>query len=64
LYAFYGLNRNRLEAFRAGTWKLHFTEPVQLYDLAADLGETRNVAAEQPEIVRKLSLMANEIRSW
>ena len=28
--------------------------PVQLYDLAADIGETRNVQAEHPEIVARL----------
>jgi arylsulfatase A-like enzyme len=29
--------------------------PVQLYDLAADIGETRNVQAEHPEIVARLT---------
>jgi arylsulfatase A len=28
---------------------------VQLYDMAADLGETKNVAAEHPDIVRRLT---------
>ena len=28
--------------------------PVQLYDLAADLGETRNLQAEHPETVARL----------
>jgi hypothetical protein len=28
---------------------------VQLYDLAADIGETRNVQAEHPEIVARLT---------
>jgi arylsulfatase A-like enzyme len=29
--------------------------PVQLYDLASDIGETRNVQAEHPEIVARLT---------
>jgi arylsulfatase A-like enzyme len=29
--------------------------PVQLYDLAADIGETHNVQAEHPEIVKRLA---------
>jgi arylsulfatase A-like enzyme len=29
--------------------------PVQLYDLAGDLGETKNVAADHPEIVKRLT---------
>ena len=29
--------------------------PVQLYDLSSDIGETRNVQAEHPEIVEKLT---------
>lgn len=30
------------------------TQPIQLYNLAADIGERRNVAAEHPAIVRQL----------
>ncbi|MBM4026318.1 MAG: N-acetylgalactosamine-6-sulfatase, partial [Planctomycetes bacterium] len=45
-------------AVREGTWKLlceyDGTQP-QLYDLAADRGETDNVAGRHPEIVRRLS---------
>ena len=29
--------------------------PVQLFNLARDLGETRNVQAEHPEVVRRLT---------
>jgi arylsulfatase A-like enzyme len=41
------------QAARCGRWKAlrHGTDkPIELYDLAADLGETRNVAADHPEI--------------
>lgn len=50
-------------AIRSGNWKLIFgpgNGPVadvspQLYDLAVDLGETKNVAAAHPEEVRRLT---------
>lgn len=54
-----------LEAFRQGDWKLHIAKsrgwkkedgefPTSLYNLKDDIGETRNVAAEYPEIVERL----------
>ena len=39
---------------RPGTPAAKNLPPVQLYDLAADLGETRNVQADHPEIVVRL----------
>jgi arylsulfatase A-like enzyme len=43
-------------AIRQGDWKLvkNGTEPVSLYHLATDIGETRNLAAEQRERVARL----------
>jgi arylsulfatase A-like enzyme len=42
-------------AVREGNWKLlDMGEGEQLFDLAADTGETRNIAAEHPEIVARL----------
>ncbi len=41
---------------RRGNWKL-FRQGVnapELYDLAADVGETKNLAAEKPEVVKEL----------
>ena len=35
----------------------------QLYNLAEDLSETKNVAAEHPEIVRELTAKLNELKS-
>ncbi len=35
------------------SWKPS-TDPVQLYDTLADIGETTNVAAKHPEIVERL----------
>ena len=44
-------------AFRSGDWKLVMDrkgEPLELFNLAADLGEETNVAAGHPEIVVRL----------
>lgn len=51
-------------AVRRGDWKLiyrHADRGFELYDLAADLGETRNLAAENPERVRAL---ASDLDAW
>jgi uncharacterized sulfatase len=51
-------------AVREGDWKLlceYDGSDPQLYDLTADPGETKNLAAEQPELVAKL---AKEVVAW
>ena len=51
---------------RAGDWKLiEFFEDgrLELYQLRDDLGETRNVATEQPEITRRLHDLLKAWRS-
>jgi len=63
LYSLYGLNRNRQESLRLGSWKLHLSTPPQLYDLSRDIGETQNLAAQYPDIVRRLTKIAVDIRS-
>jgi arylsulfatase A-like enzyme len=47
-----GVNR----AVRKGHWKLVQlgSNPVELYDLEADIGESNDVAAEHPEVVEEL----------
>jgi arylsulfatase A-like enzyme len=43
---------------RDARWKLHhylYKDSYELYDLQADPGETKNVAAEHPEVVQRLS---------
>ena len=43
-------------AARRGKWKavwLDPAQPIELYDLDADIGETRNLAAAQPAIVKQ-----------
>ena len=46
------------QAVRAGHWKavrkpMHSGQ-IELYDLKADLGETRNVAQDHPDVVAEL----------
>jgi arylsulfatase A len=56
--AFFYYKRNSIEAVRSGQWKLHLrkdeTEVQELYDLAADIGETHNVYAKNPQVVQQL----------
>jgi arylsulfatase A-like enzyme len=56
-----------LQAVREGQWKLHLALPkrsnVELYDLEADMGESKNVAAGHPDIVKRLSALANQVRA-
>jgi arylsulfatase A-like enzyme len=45
------------QAVRMGNWKAvrHAPDkPLELYDLAKDLGETKDVAASRPDVVRKI----------
>jgi len=65
-----------LEAVRSGPWKLHLNlvegPPAKqkksaqpqphLYNLAEDIGETKNLAAAQPDIVRRLQALAETMR--
>ncbi len=44
-------------AVRAGRWKLlkpSADRPVELYDLAADIGESQDLAGDKPEVVARL----------
>ena len=49
--------KRELRAVRRGPWKLNLSDgqTPHLYDLAADLGETRNVAVTQPGLVQELT---------
>jgi len=55
-YYYRGFN---LEAVRSGPWKLHLAKG-ELYNLDADIGEAKNLAAENPEVVRKLTAIAEQ----
>jgi arylsulfatase A len=68
---FYFYRGLALEAVRSGPWKLHLSLPdgppgknkggvgkPQLFHMINDLGESKNVAAENPDIVARLQAMA------
>jgi N-acetylgalactosamine-6-sulfatase len=50
---------------RDGRWKLHWSArkrgETELYDVAADPGETRNLAADHPDVVRAL---VAKVEAW
>lgn len=58
---------NGVAGLRKGRWKLVFQpDPaaktrVQLYDLAADLAETRNVAADNPTVVAEMESLMEKL---
>ena len=51
--ALFYFNGSRLEAVRAGAWKLRI-EGMHLYNLDRDIGEKTNVAEQNPEVVARL----------
>ena len=56
--AFYGIDDLPDLAMRDGDWKFlceYDGSVPQLYDLGSDRGETKNVAAEHPEVVKRLT---------
>lgn len=57
--AFYYYRGNRLSAVRSGPWKLHTGPPggqqQRLFHLGHDIGESRNVVGEHPEVVKRLN---------
>jgi arylsulfatase A-like enzyme len=59
-YLYWELHEPRfMQAVRMGDWKGirygSLTAPMELYDLAKDLQESRDVAAEHPEIVARIA---------
>ena len=65
--AFFYYWMNDLEAVRVGRWKLHlakYTRSVnELYDLVADVGETDDRYADEPEVVARLLEVAEQARA-
>jgi len=74
--AFYYYYMEQLQAVRSGRWKLYLplpkkwrsfrgdteASPARLYDLVADLGETKNLIDAQPEVVARLTALAQQAR--
>jgi len=74
--AFHYYYMEQLQAVRAGKWKLHLPLPekwinfrrntrpfsAELYDLDSDISETNNVAHQNPDIVRRLMVYADQAR--
>ena len=73
--AFFYYNDNRLEAVRSGPWKLILFAPPpkeaaedpafkprgpELYNLVEDIGEKKNLAAANPQIVDRLRALAEK----
>ncbi len=46
-----------------GEYRMVDLEEIELYDLSNDIGETNNVADANPEVVAKIKVLANDIRS-
>jgi len=74
---FFYFGGDELQAVRVGPWKLRLpnlksfrawseldrgSQQVELYHLARDLGERKNVAGENPEVVKRLTAVANEMK--
>jgi arylsulfatase A-like enzyme len=58
---FYFWHRNELCGVRQGRWKLHTSG--ELYNLSEDIGESRNVAAAHPDVVKGLDKLLVAARS-
>jgi arylsulfatase A len=69
---FYFYSGFTLHAVRHGDWKLHIVSPVknskknepmpQLYNLRSDIGESKNVATEHPEVVAQLQALVQSMK--
>jgi len=74
--AFYYYQMDQLQAVRSGRWKLHLplaqkkknwgeptpNVPLALYDLQADIAETTDVADQNPDVVKRLLILAEKAR--
>ncbi len=58
---FYFYRGYELQAVRSGPWKLHTTG--ELFNLEEDIAESRNVAAELPEVADRLAAMLEQGRA-
>ena len=54
------------QAVRMGQWKalrIGVGGPIQLYNLLTDIGETKNIAADHPDIVAKIEMILKTART-
>ncbi len=58
---FYYYRGLKLEAVRGGSMKLHLAKG-ELYDLARDPGESKNLAGEKPDEVKRLQALADRMK--
>lgn len=58
--AFYYFRGLKLQAVRSGPWKLHLAKK-ELYNLNDDIGETTNVADDNPQVVQRLLALAERM---
>jgi uncharacterized sulfatase len=65
-YLYWEHHMGKQQAVRMGRWKgIRFggtKEPIELYDLDVDIGETDNVAEDHPEIVARMDSIMKEAR--
>jgi len=65
-YLYWEHHMGKQQAVRMGKWKgVRFggtKEPIELYDLSVDIGETNNVAEDHPEIVERMNAIMKEAR--
>jgi len=75
--AFYFYQMDQIQAVRSGRWKLFVPmdakkrnwgkpegkTPVMLFDLEADLAESKDLSAEHPDVVRRLTALADKARA-
>jgi len=45
-----------------GQYKMIDMEEIELYDVSTDISETKNVAEQNPEVVDKIKVLANNMR--
>jgi arylsulfatase A-like enzyme len=66
-YLYWEFHMGKQQAVRMGSWKgVRFggtKEPVELYDLDVDIGETHNVADGHPDIVTRIAAIMEEARA-
>jgi len=73
--AFYYYHMDQLQAVRSGQWKLYLPldslviqgrgrpkQEAALYDLAADISEQHNLITQQPDVVQRLTALAEKAR--